>query len=280
MKWIKDELRQHYNSYTKDATKSEKQKHKGWAQLLFYGINEPLEIADKFLRQIQQITSSSNADLQYLLKRITAAKEYFEPILKDFSKQIIGHAAGMKSSKKMKAYLSELTDLEMIFFRQRYYIHKAEAILQSALENKELTPEVLRKSALYTERSKTKPAVATIEKKEKPEGREKKADKEPKINTRQVSFDLYKSGKTLEEIAAERKLTLGTIQGHFSKFIEAGTIGVEEILEKAKVTAIRDYAGKHESANLAELHTGLKGAYSFGEIRLVLADLAARAVDE
>ena len=277
MQWIKEELRQHYNSYTKDASKSEKQNHKSWAQELLHKIDEPLEVADKFILQIRHITNGNQADLQHLLARIEAAKSYFDPILKDFSGQITEHAAKLGARKKIKKYLSELNDLEMIFFRQRYYIHKAAAIVQSALENKELTPEALKKSGLYSDRQKVNPAEVPVAKKER---REEKQEEGPKINTRQVSFDLYKSGKTLEEIAAERKLTLGTIQGHFSKFIEAGTISVEKLLDKAKVEAIRDYAGKHTSANLAELHTGLKGAYSFGEIRLVLAGMAANAVEE
>jgi hypothetical protein len=277
MQWIKEELRQHYNSYTKDASKSEKQNHKSWAQELLYKIDEPLAVADKFILQIRHITNGNQADLQHLLARIEAAKSYFDPILKDFSGQITEHAAKLGARKKIKKYLSELNDLEMIFFRQRYYIHKAAAVVQSALENKELTPEALKKSGLYSDRQKVNPAEVPVAKKER---REEKQEEGPKINTRQVSFDLYKSGKTLEEIAAERKLTLGTIQGHFSKFIEAGTISVEKLLDKAKVEAIRDYAGKHTSANLAELHTGLKGAYSFGEIRLVLAGMAANAVEE
>ncbi|NCA85145.1 MAG: helicase [Clostridia bacterium] len=283
MQWLKEELRQHYNSYTKDATKSEKQKYKPWAQKLLGAIDEPLEIADKFIKQIQQITHGNQADLQHLLKRTAAAKNYFEPILKDFSTQITEHTATLKSSKKTKAYLSELNDLEMMFFRQRYYIHKAEAILQSALENKEITPEALKNSGLYTERTKTMPASGSGDKKERKLKRaipDQEQEKEAKVSTQQVSFALYKSGKTLEEIATERKLTLGTIQGHFSKFVLAGTISVEEILDKTKAEAIRAYAGKHESANLAELHAGLKGEYSFGVIRLVLADMAAKAADE
>lgn len=280
MQWIKQELRQHYNSYTKDATKSEKQRYKSWALELLNKIDEPLAVADKFILQIQHITSGNHADLQHLLTRIEAAKNYFDPILKEFTSQITEHIASLKSSKKIKAYLSELTDLEMIFFRQRYYIHKAGAIVQSALDNRELTPESLKDSGLYSDRSKTKPVGDVSEKKGKKYPQEKKTKKGVKIDTRQVSFDLYKSGKTLEEIAAERKLTLGTIQGHFSKFIETGTISVEDILDKAKVEAIRDYAGKHEKATLAELHAGMKGEYSFGEIRLVSADMTAKAAKE
>jgi hypothetical protein len=283
MRWLKDELRQHYNSYNKDASKSEKQKHKHWAQKLLGAIDEPLEIADKFLRQIQQITHGNQADMQHLLKRTAAAKNYFEPILKDISTQITEHAGSLKSGKKTKAYLSELNDLEMIFFRQRYYMHKAMAILQSALDNVELTPDALKKSGLYTERSKAMAAVVATEKKGR---KQRKATQEPgqekdaKINTCQVSLDLFNSGKTLEEIAAERKLTLGTIQSHFSKFIATGTISVGELLDKSRVETIRTYAIKHPSANLAELHNGLKAAFSYGEIRLVLADMAAKAADE
>src|SRR5437867_2613592 len=40
----------------------------------------------------------------------------------------------------------------------------------------------------------------------------------PKANTKQVSFDLYKSGKTVQEIAAARNLAVTTIESHLAYF--------------------------------------------------------------
>ena len=37
-----------------------------------------------------------------------------------------------------------------------------------------------------------------------------------KPNTKRVTFDLYKNGKTIDQIAAERGLVTGTIEGHLS----------------------------------------------------------------
>src|SRR5439155_4808823 len=37
-----------------------------------------------------------------------------------------------------------------------------------------------------------------------------------KANTKQVSFDLYKSGKTVKEIVAERNLAVSRIEGHLA----------------------------------------------------------------
>jgi ATP-dependent DNA helicase RecQ len=56
-----------------------------------------------------------------------------------------------------------------------------------------------------------------------------------KTDTKTISFNLYKEGKTIAEIAAERKLTIGSIETHLIPFITDGEIDINDIVpEKNK----------------------------------------------
>jgi hypothetical protein len=59
--------------------------------------------------------------------------------------------------------------------------------------------------------------------------------KKEKSDTKQVSFNLFKSGKNIEEIALERNLTPGTIETHLIYFIENNQIELSEILSAEKI---------------------------------------------
>jgi hypothetical protein len=266
---LKTELNYHYRSYDKDEGKSVKQKHKMWAGQLLNKMDEPLEVANKFLDQITGITKKQDSDLPFLLQRIIAAKGYFEPILKDFSRQIFDHIGNLKGEKKVKAYINELKDLEQHFFRQLYFIYKSEAIVKSAIEEKELSKSELQKSKLYTDRHETAKEVPAF----RATGKTKKEKKPPKPNTRKVTFDLYKAGKTPAEIAKERGLTLGTIMGHFVPYLKSGEVKISALVDAKKAETIAECIRETEATSLGEVRQILGEDYDYGEIRLVFAGM-------
>ncbi|MCB0517701.1 MAG: helix-turn-helix domain-containing protein [Lewinellaceae bacterium] len=92
----------------------------------------------------------------------------------------------------------------------------------------------------------------------------------PKPDTKQVSFDMFKSGKNLVEIALERGLTVGTIEGHLSHFIEKGELEITDLLDKEKVDEIAAFFTENNTVatSAAKEHFGEK--YSYGELRMVL----------
>ncbi|HET8828623.1 MAG TPA: HRDC domain-containing protein, partial [Pelobium sp.] len=62
-----------------------------------------------------------------------------------------------------------------------------------------------------------------------------------KTDTKRVSLDLFKEGKTVEEIAKERGFVASTIETHLTHYIESGEISVSEFIDKEKVAKITDY---------------------------------------
>ncbi|MBC7759469.1 MAG: AAA family ATPase [Phormidesmis sp. FL-bin-119] len=94
-----------------------------------------------------------------------------------------------------------------------------------------------------------------------------------KQDTKQISLDLSRSGKTVAEIAAERALTTGTIESHLGNFIITGEISVFDIVAKIKVARIMAYIVQHPGKSTTETKNDLGDIISYGELKAVMNHL-------
>jgi hypothetical protein len=94
--------------------------------------------------------------------------------------------------------------------------------------------------------------------------------KSDKPETKRLSFDLYKEGKPLNQIAKERNLALSTIEGHLAHFIETGDLNIDDLLDAEKQTSIRNVI-KLTGADSLQTIKDLLPAISYGELRWVIA---------
>lgn len=85
------------------------------------------------------------------------------------------------------------------------------------------------------------------------------------------SFTLFKSGKTVNEIAAERGLAVATIEGHLSYYIYNGAIDVLAIVKEEKIPAIKEAIESYGTEKLSPLKEVLGEDTSYGEIKAVIA---------
>jgi ATP-dependent DNA helicase RecQ len=85
------------------------------------------------------------------------------------------------------------------------------------------------------------------------------------------SFTLFRSGKTITEIAAERNLAVSTIEGHLSYYIYTGAIDVLEIVNEEKIPLVKDAIESYGTEKLAPLKEVLGEICSYGEIKAVIA---------
>lgn len=110
------------------------------------------------------------------------------------------------------------------------------------------------------------------------ETREKK--KKPRTDTKTISFEMFESGKTVEEIAKERALTIGTIEGHLAHFIKLGRLEITRLMDKGKLEKITSYFKKAEdkSFGTAKIHFG--DEVSYGELRLGMSYLEGKETSQ
>ncbi|MBC7890253.1 MAG: helix-turn-helix domain-containing protein [Ferruginibacter sp.] len=98
---------------------------------------------------------------------------------------------------------------------------------------------------------------------------------EIKTDTKVSSFTLFKEGKTMEEIAIERNMTVGTIEGHLSYFVGIGEIDVNTIISQEKLELIKSAIEKFGSSSNKILKENLPENITYGEIRMVMASIKA-----
>ena len=106
-----------------------------------------------------------------------------------------------------------------------------------------------------------------------PEMIEKKKEKREKGSSKIISFDLFKEGKTVEEISEKRGLVAGTILSHLSSFISTGEIKVEELIDKIKLLEMKKIIEETKFSNLSDLIQKTNYKYSYSEMRMVLSSL-------
>jgi ATP-dependent DNA helicase RecQ len=104
-----------------------------------------------------------------------------------------------------------------------------------------------------------------------PKRAHKEKGEEGKRDTKKLSFDLFKDGKTITEIAKERNLTANTIEGHLAWFIGTGEVDVNELIPLPKQDLIKSAIKIHGPSNHKILIKNLPADISYGDIRMVLA---------
>ncbi len=97
-----------------------------------------------------------------------------------------------------------------------------------------------------------------------------------KPNSRQISYDLWKSGKSIQQIAAERGLAVSTVEGHLAHFVGTGEIELHHIVNPDKAERITAYFMKHGITALNPAKEALGDEISYSELRFVMKSLEAK----
>jgi ATP-dependent DNA helicase RecQ len=113
--------------------------------------------------------------------------------------------------------------------------------------------------------------ASRINEKQNKQARKPFIERLPSSDSRMASFNLYRSGKSIADIAAERGMSPITIEGHLSYFVQAGQVDVLEIVKEDKIPAIKDAIESYGSERLSPLKEVLGENYSYGEIKAVIS---------
>ncbi|MCX2450454.1 helix-turn-helix domain-containing protein [Pedobacter sp. PLR] len=273
---------EHVHSYTKDINKSAKQKHVKWAGQLLKDLSEVKANANKFLSQIQRMYAVDTPEGRTaLLERTIAAENYFNPIVVGFSKRIFERMELVKLDKQVTAYLTELLEMEALFYDQYKKIRKATAMLNSTINGTEFTKKDVTALMSQEERAATMAKVFAVPgkldftakkgKAVKGKTAAPKVEKEPKVDTKEVSLEMLKAGKTLSEIASERKMVIGTIEGHLAFYVAKHEVSAKDIIGKKKLDKILKAIQDLKTLQMNPIREHLGRDYTFGEIKIGVA---------
>jgi hypothetical protein len=96
-------------------------------------------------------------------------------------------------------------------------------------------------------------------------------EKEKKTPTKEITYRLFRSGKTTDEIAKERGLTLNTIQTHLIPYVANGEISIDNLVPRKKQNMIlKALENFKPETGLNPIKASLPDEVTFSEIKYVL----------
>ena len=93
---------------------------------------------------------------------------------------------------------------------------------------------------------------------------------EEKTPTNIISFNLFREGKSIAEIAKERNFAITTIEGHLASFVATGEIDISKMVSIEKQLLIKEAAKIHGRESFKTLKDNLPEDISYGELRMVM----------
>ena len=225
-----------------------------------------VSVAGTFRNQYLQIMNREGIKSEHLKERLKASTGYFidklieifTPVMKDCNITIGNKTVKAQYENALEAFKLSLSVKVGTFKRigdegfsvKGYLSAKAKASLD------DLKPEKEKK-----------------EKKVKPE-KEVKV-KRQKGDSERETLAMFKDGKSIDAIAAERSLTKGTIEGHLASFIPTGEISLDMLVTPERQKAIKEAfanVSDNEERKMTAVKSSLPDDYTYTEIRLVMAN--------
>ena len=267
-----------------DSDRSEKSKHSQWANNQFEIMNDLLEPSAKFMLQLDKLFYDDAIDFNVINNRILAAYTYFFDKLNDVCYQILYKLEEIKRSKQAKQFYDELVLLDDLQIKLILRLMKSKRLIEAIIENKEINKETLNFNALKTYKINLLDKVYTDFKNNnmllvedinqvslyEPKKKDKKEAKKP---TTQITYELWIEKNTIEQIAAIRKLTVGTILGHFIKLIQDKAVTIDQIMPSEKIKGLAKAFENYTEESLNPLKEQVGDAFSWDELKIYKASL-------
>ncbi|MFL5741635.1 MAG: helix-turn-helix domain-containing protein, partial [Flavisolibacter sp.] len=224
------------------------------AQSLLIKAREQSEIAKKFQRQLEQILLQTQAtkDTSLLEERMRKAVAFFAG---DLTANILAplqqHIADLFYTTRISKYKEELKQLEGLVWTQ------VQKLLAARYGEIDFDPGISYRQfdPLFQK------------------NRKESKGREPKGASQNTSFALFKSGKTVAEIAEVRNMATSTIESHLSMLVRTGDLDAAELIGPEKLQFILKMIDRVGSESIGLIKNGLGEEYSYHEIRVAINHL-------
>ncbi|MCH7409021.1 helix-turn-helix domain-containing protein [Belliella sp. DSM 111904] len=235
----------------------------------------------KFSRQLQHLLYKK--DLLFMMDRLEKGSDYYSSLFKKVLKKLLLHQAEVEQFTQTKKYLEEISEIEINLLRKLNEIMKISTLVPAILNGEEIG----RLSSITDSITQLRISLAHEAKQEVKEnpkfttnktGRKKSKDDKPKMKlekgeTYEITFQMSREGKSIQEICEIRNMAKSTIESHLTKGIAQGKVDINQYLTHEQIS---------EAAVLLEIENGEIGEvfkkypekFSYTTLRMVAAHMA------
>ena len=230
--------------------------------------SEVVEVSQKFQKQygtLMQQSGTSFTQNEKLQERLKAGMTYFEEKLHELLDPVLARTKVVINNKQVAKQYNNALDAFTLSYQLKVGIFSR------------LKEEGFSIRAYLNAKAKAALDEVVIDEKEvkvkKKKVKEEKPKKE-KVDTRGLTYKMFREGKSIKEIAAERSVTVGTVENHLSYFVEQGELKVNEVVSTQHQKIIRGIIKSFSKAySLSDVKNLLPNDYTYAEIKLVIADM-------
>jgi DNA-binding NarL/FixJ family response regulator len=231
-----------------------------WARSMLNSIRDQQEIATKFTRQLEQLAAAAETEGYINFhQRIQAATGYFIKLLDESIFSLQQQIDAVKVKQRVKKYTKELQELRLLFDRKKQLMEQAVQLADGLVKG--LQAEEL----LQMVESQQKATAVTTQ-----ETKEETAVKPKRGETKLVSLQLFKEGKSVAAIAQVRGMALSTIENHLTHFIYTGEVDIKEMVAEHKIVPILEALEETGGQSSSPVKERLGNDYSWTEIKAVI----------
>ncbi|WP_286842898.1 MULTISPECIES: helix-turn-helix domain-containing protein [Sphingobacterium] len=216
------------------------------------------KVAHKFIVVLYDLLRDKNAiDYDVICERSTAAVNWFLPKMDvDLIEALTKHIEEYQIRKRTKKYIDELKALLLDYKRKREQLQHCLLIADTLSKREDFQTAMLD-------------VAASVKTKEKDELAAQNADEEgpKKLDTKEVSLEMFKDGMSIADIAVKRGMVAGTIYGHLINFVGA-EVEATELIAQEKLDRILGVIRANPDKSSSELKMLLGADIDYPDIKI------------
>jgi hypothetical protein len=271
------------SSHTSAPIKTEKNKNLKWIKELVEKLSNTQEHSLNFRKQIDKLFYNQ-VDLEFINERVSAAYNYFFPILDEILGRFYFKIGELKLIRKTKQYTDELEEFSELLFCRIIDLKKTRILSEKLslgldiskdvfkipeIENYQISKISAVQQALRQQNKNSKLVLDAIDFETKIT--KVKKDKPVKQSTIEITEEFIKSGKKIDEIARIRQLSETTIYGHVAQLIRVEKIEISDVMEAKRIKEIQELVSKYDSSSLSQIKAQIGDLASWDELRIYQA---------
>ncbi len=250
-----------------------------WPKQWLPEVEELFSIGDTFRGQLHRLISEGEEKI--LFERLEKGVDYFEENLKDRLQKLYAFTADVSQIKGTKQMVNEVEEVEQELVQKWKRIHEVMGRSKALLSGKVIQKDEAGEKSIVRWRKDTRSAELERARSDKElakkKGRKKGRSAKSGLSTYQQTYNLYKQGVEVKDIAAQRELTVATVLGHLARGISQGEVSIDGLMEANKLQEIKaTYEGQE---SLTAWRDDLNKKYSFHDLRLVKAVIDKEKLD-
>jgi hypothetical protein len=254
---VLDIMNEHLESYSSSAL-PDKAEATDWARGLARTVEKQYHTALKFVPQLEELLKTGKAGYDKLHERTKAASSWF---INDLEDQVIAKIKAQIVTEKVKTrtkkYVKALQELMLAFERKKLQVMQTAGITEALSQSLKMHEIMERVSRLHAPIEIILPQETLV--------------KTVVGDSKKISLEMFQAGRSIAEIAAERGMVKGTIEGHLAEFIATGEIDISLLVPDHKLKPILQLLKDNPDATSGMIKEKLDSSFSFGEIKAAMA---------